>query len=143
MKNYEFRHSVSFGETNLVGNVYFTNFLVWQGACREMFLYENCPEIVREIQGGTLALVTIHCSCDYLGELRAFDQILILMELLAVSANRVRMRFEYFKLGGQSKILVAKGAHEIGCFKRTGQSLSAIPIPECLLQALEEYKITT
>ena len=35
---YEYRHVVGFKETNVVGNVYFTNHLEWQGRCREMFL---------------------------------------------------------------------------------------------------------
>ena len=31
---YEYRHIVSFEETNLVGNVYYVNYLRWQGRCR-------------------------------------------------------------------------------------------------------------
>ena len=38
MRAFEYRHVVSFEETNLVGNVYFANHLSWQGRCRELFL---------------------------------------------------------------------------------------------------------
>ena len=44
MRIFEHKHVVTFGETNLLGNVYFTNFFVWQGECREMFLHEYVPE---------------------------------------------------------------------------------------------------
>ena len=38
---YEYEHVVTFDETNLVGNVYYTNHLRWQGHCRELFLREQ------------------------------------------------------------------------------------------------------
>ena len=40
---YEIRHTVGFEETNLVGNVYYVNYLRWQGRCREMFLRDHAP----------------------------------------------------------------------------------------------------
>ena len=44
-KYFEIRHQVAFEETNLVGNVYYTNFLRWQGRTREMFLAQKAPSI--------------------------------------------------------------------------------------------------
>ncbi len=38
---YEIRHTVGFEETNLVGNVYYVNYLRWQGRCRETFLKDQ------------------------------------------------------------------------------------------------------
>ena len=61
---FEFRHIVSFEESNLVGNVYYVNHLRWQGRCREMFLRQHCPEILEELKSG-LALFTTQCSCQY------------------------------------------------------------------------------
>ena len=71
---YEYRHVVGFEETNLVGNVYYVNHLRWQGRCRELFLRENAPSVIEEIQHG-LCFVTTRCSCDYLAELAPFDEI--------------------------------------------------------------------
>ena len=45
MRYYEYRHVVTFRETNLVGNVYYTNHLEWQGRCRELFLRDHAPEV--------------------------------------------------------------------------------------------------
>ena len=70
-KAYEYKHIVDFEETNLVGNVYYTNCILWHGRCREMFLYEHAPDVIDQISAG-LALVTVNVSCQYLYELFAF-----------------------------------------------------------------------
>src|SRR5215467_215043 len=67
MRTYEYRHVVSFEETNLVGNVYFVNHIRWQGLCREMFLRDYAPGVLAELSHG-LALVTVRCSCNYFAE---------------------------------------------------------------------------
>src|SRR5690348_15573999 len=61
MRTYEFRHIVSFEETNLVGNVYYVNHLRWQGLCRKMFIREHAPSVLADLSNG-LALVTVRCS---------------------------------------------------------------------------------
>ena len=45
-KYYEYPHTVGFEETNLVGNVYYVNYLRWQGRCREMFLKQHAPDVL-------------------------------------------------------------------------------------------------
>ena len=47
---YEYRHVVGFEETNLVGNVYYVNYVRWQGRCREMFLLEHAPSVLDELR---------------------------------------------------------------------------------------------
>ena len=72
MRAYEYHHVVGFEETNLVGNVYYVNHLLWQGRCREMFLRDYAPELVAELSRG-LCLITTRCSCQFLSELNVFD----------------------------------------------------------------------
>ncbi len=43
MRAFEYHHVVGFEETNLVGNVYYANYIRWQGRCREFFLRERAP----------------------------------------------------------------------------------------------------
>src|SRR5215510_4941073 len=113
MRAYEYRHIVAFEETNLVGNVYYVNHLRWQGRCREMFLREHAPSVLEELRHG-LALVTTHCSCDYLEELAPFDEVLIRMTLGAIAQSHLTMHFEYWR-GSQ---LVATGSQQIACMRR-------------------------
>src|ERR1700678_1964606 len=92
---YEYRHTVGFEETNLVGNVYFTNHLKWQGRCRELFLHDHAPGILHSLTS-VLCLVTARCACDYLQELGPFDELSIRMRLGGQGQNRVVLLFEYW-----------------------------------------------
>ncbi|HAC65778.1 MAG TPA: 4-hydroxybenzoyl-CoA thioesterase [Cyanothece sp. UBA12306] len=138
MKAYEYHHIVSFEETNLVGNVYYANYVRWQGRCREMFLKDNAPDIIEELSQG-LALVTVSVSCNYISELFAFDQVTIKMILSEVKQNRITMLFEYWRVTDQGQELVAKGEQQAACMRREGEKTVPTPIPSSLKQALEKY----
>lgn len=137
---YEMRHTVSFEETNLVGNVYYANHVRWQGRCREMFLRDHCPEIIRQLSGD-LALVTVRCSCEYLAELGAFDEVLVRMTLDEMLQNRIAFSFEYLKVDpGGTNTLCARGEHQVAAMRRTAESgLVPCPVPDALRKALEAY----
>jgi len=137
MKSFDYRHVVGFEETNLVGNVYYVNHLRWQGRAREMFLRQYAPEILAEFDHG-LALVTLQCSCQYLGELKAFDQVIIRMFLSAIAQNRIAMRFEYWREGVKDE-LVGRGEQEIACMRRHGEQLLPTSIPVQLREVLAEF----
>lgn len=137
---WELVHTVGFEETNLVGNVYYANHVRWQGRCREMFLKERCPGILSEL-ASDLALVTLHCSCDYLAELAAFDRVRILMYFESQGQNRLAMRFEYLRLdpdGGET--LCARGRHEVAAMRRTASGLEPRPLPGELLTAIAPFR---
>ena len=137
---YEYRHTVSFEETNLVGNVYYVNYLRWQGRCREMFLLDYVPSIVAQFQDG-LALVTTRCSCEYLAELYAFDRLVLRMSLEALTQSRISFLFEYWRQpssGGEE--LVARGEQQVACMRRVGDQIEPIPVPPDLREALKQYE---
>jgi enediyne core biosynthesis thioesterase len=138
MRTFEYRHIVSFEETNLLGNVYYTNHLSWQGKCREMFLQAYVPEILAEFEQG-LALVTIRCLCNYFAELSAFDEIAIRMKIGSIAQNRVTMLFDYVRLRGKEEELIAKGEQQIACMQRQSGHLLATQIPAKLREALQRY----
>jgi len=134
MRYYEYHHVVSFQETNLVGNVYFTNHLAWQGRCREMFLRDHAPDVIAELSRG-LALATVSCACEYFAELTAFDEIIVRMRLAELVQNRMRLAFEYWR----GKELVARGEQQIACMRRAGERLLPAPVPPGLRAALAAY----
>lgn len=138
MRYYEYRHVVSFEETNLVGNVYYTNHLSWQGRCRELFLHEHAPEMVQELNRG-LSLATVRCSCEYFAELTAFDEIAVRMRLAELVQNRMRLAFEYWRCKPGAEELVARGEQQVACMRREGDRLSPAPVPPALRQALAAY----
>ena len=138
MRFYEYRHIVSFQETNLVGNVYFTNHLSWQGRCRELFLREHAPDVVLELSRG-LSLATISCSCEYFAELVAFDEIMVRMRLAELLQNRMRLVFEYWRRKGAGEELVARGEQQIASMRRERDKLLPAPVPQTLREALAAY----
>ena len=138
MKFFEHRHVVGFEETNLVGNVYYTNHLSWQGRCREMFLREHAPDVIEELSHG-LALATVSCSCEYFAELMAFDEVIIRMRLAELVQNRVRMVFEYWRSKDGHEELVARGEQQIACMRREGDKLVPVPVPASMRDALAAY----
>ena len=139
MRAFEHRHVVGFEETNLVGNVYFVNHVRWQGRCRELFLREHAPGVLDEIARG-LYLATTRCTCEYLRELAAFDQVVVRMRLGALAQNRMTLQFEYARVGPEGgEELVARGEQQIAFMRRDGQGTVPAPIPAELRAALRPY----
>jgi enediyne biosynthesis thioesterase len=138
MRAYEYRHIVSFEETNLVGNVYYTHHVSWQGRVREMFLRDHAPDVLAELSCG-LSLATLRVSCDYLAELSAFDEVIIRMRLGELTQSRMKLRFEYWRSKGVDEESVARGEQEIACLRREGQLLTPTPVPKSLREALRPF----
>ena len=138
MRYYEYRHVVCFQETNVLGNVYYTNHLAWQGRCREMFLRDHAPDVIPELSRG-LALATVRCSCEYFAELSAFDEVIVRMRLAELVQNRIALAFEYYRTKAGAEELVARGEQQIACMRREGDRLLPTPLPASLRDALAEY----
>ena len=138
MRAYEYRHVVGFEETNLVGNVYYVNHLSWQGRCRELFLREHTPELLGELARG-LHLVTTKCSCEYLAEVFAFDEIVVRMRLAELAQNRLTLGFEYWRQNGTAEELVARGDQQVIVMRTEGDRTVPAPIPPALREALRAY----
>jgi enediyne biosynthesis thioesterase len=138
MRAYEYRHVVGFEETNLVGNVYYVNHVRWQGRCRELFLREHAPEVLAELSRG-LCLVTTRCSCEYLVELAALDEVVVRMRLGMLTQSRITLVFEYWRAHDGAEALVATGEQQVACMRREGGRFVPTPVPEALREALRLY----
>jgi enediyne core biosynthesis thioesterase len=138
MRSYEYRHVVSFEETNLVGNVYYTHQLSWQGRCRELFLKNNAPDIIDGL-GRDFTLATVRCACEYLAELMVFDEVSVRMHLVESVQNRITLGFEYWRLKNGSEELVARGEQQVACMRRDGERMVPAPVPASLREALAPY----
>ncbi len=139
MREYEYRHRVCLEETNIVGNVYFTNYISWQGKCREMFLYDHAPELAREI-GGDFNMATMRVSCCHYQELSAFDDVVIRMSARSLTPSRLAMAFRYYRVSPNGReALVAEGEQEVVCIRRRGKEIEPVMIPEVLRSAVSQF----
>ncbi|MBM7774190.1 enediyne biosynthesis thioesterase [Actinokineospora baliensis] len=132
---YLYHHRVTFDETNLVGNVYFTNYLHWQGHCREHFLADHAPDVIDALRTGDLALVTVSCAMNYYTECYAFDHIEVAMRLSAQAANRITMTFTFTR----DNTTIATGSQTIACMRRTPTGMEPVHPPPTLRTALADY----
>ncbi|HEV2451742.1 MAG TPA: acyl-CoA thioesterase [Streptosporangiaceae bacterium] len=139
---YEYRHIVSFEETNLVGNVYYVNYLRWQGRCREMFLLERAPDVLDELRGD-LKLFTLRSECEYLAEISAFDELSIRMRLEELTQTQIAFAFDYVHVREGAEFLVARGKQRVACMRGPNGRTKPARVPESLRRALEGYSIWT
>ncbi len=144
-RHYELRHIIGFEETNLVGNVYYVNYLRWQGRCRELFLAEHAPGVLAELRDD-LKLFTLKVECEYTAEVTALDELSIRMYLEDLTQTQLQFGFEYVHLNPQfpgGERLVARGRQRIACMR--GPNTSTVPtrVPAELRSALLPYTRAT
>jgi enediyne core biosynthesis thioesterase len=135
---YEYRHTVGFEETNLVGNVYYVNYLRWQGRCREMFLKQRAPEIIDELQSD-LKLFTLRVDCEFYAELTAFDELSIRMRLAELAQTQIQFSFDYVRLDSGGETKVARGVQRVACMRGPNNRTVPARVPEPLVRALQPY----
>jgi enediyne biosynthesis thioesterase len=135
---YEWRHIVTFEETNLVGNVYYANHIRWQGSCREIFLKEHAPEVLEQFSKD-LVMVTTRVSCEYFDELFVFDEVILQMRAGSITSSRIVMLFDYLRQETQGEELIARGEQQVACLLKGHWAMVPAPIPKSLQEALTPY----
>jgi enediyne core biosynthesis thioesterase len=108
MPHFEYKTFVGFEETNVVGNVYFSNYFVWQGKCREAFLRQFAPQVLDDFKAG-YGMITKESSCVFHSEAFAFQDIVVRISLDKLSRTAVTMAFDYFRVQDEELILLAQG----------------------------------
>ncbi|MFV0247345.1 MAG: acyl-CoA thioesterase [Tenacibaculum sp.] len=99
---------------------------------------KRASDVIKDINNN-IAFITLNCSCNYFGELRAFDEIIICMYLVSINQNKLKLKFEYFKLEKEKRMLVAQGNHEIGFFIRTKEKMIPTNVPKYFKEEIALY----
>ncbi|MEV4830501.1 acyl-CoA thioesterase [Micromonospora sp. NPDC049257] len=141
-KFFEYPHTVGFEETNIVGNVYYVNYLRWQGRCREMFLKQHAPDVLADLQDD-LKLFTLKVDCEFFAEITAFDELSIRMRLVDLVQTQLEFSFDYVRLDpGGGETLVARGRQRVACMRGPNNRTAPTRVPEALTRALAPYTAT-
>jgi enediyne biosynthesis thioesterase len=141
MDYYEIRHIVGFEETNLVGNVYYVNYLRWQGRCRELFLKEKAPSVLAELRED-LKLFTLKVECEFFAEITAFDELSVRMRLEELTQTQIQFSFDYVQVRAGLDTLVAHGRQRVACMRGPNSNTVPARVPEALRAALAPYSRT-
>ena len=136
---YEIRHMVGLEETNFVGNVYYVNYLRWQGHCRERFLTEMAPEVLAEIMHDDLKLFTLKAECEFFAEITAFDELSVRMRLDELTQTQIEFGFDYVQLRDEREVLVARGKQRIACMRGPNNATVPSRVPATLREALAPF----
>lgn len=118
-------------DANLVGNIYYSNYYIWQGRMRDQFFYDIAPEYFQTVgeQGEIRCLST---QVDHLREAMPFDKIFVTMSLKVLYECGCILHFEYFSLGSDAKkIKLAVGEHKAAWLL----SARAVPLPAKITRA--------
>ncbi len=93
---FEYRHLVTFGDTNSAGSVYFAKYFSWQGECREKLLAQFYPEFARDLKLG-YGMTTEFAHQDFFSEAVLFDQLVIRVTVTALNRSRIEFEFEFVR----------------------------------------------
>jgi enediyne core biosynthesis thioesterase len=138
---YEYRHVVGFEETNLVGNVYYVNYIRWQGRCREMFLLQNASGVLDELRSG-LKLFTLKSECEFIAEIAAFDEISIRMRMEDQTQTQIGFAFDYVRIREGTEDLIARGRQRVACMRIADGRITPARVPETLRTVLKDYAVS-
>ena len=102
----EYRHKMTFIETNAVGNIYFSHYFALMGKARDAALEQMLPDVSDYLKQG-FGLITEYAHIDFAHEGLLFDQVLVRMGCLALSRTRIEFEFEFIR--EQDGTLLCKG----------------------------------
>lgn len=123
MDSYTVDFRVRYQETDQMGVVYYSNYLVWFEVARTEFFRAMGLDYRKLEENEKIYLPVVEASCRYKVPLRYDDQVSVTVRLL--SAKNVRIIFEY-DVKRQSR-LCATGITEHTFVNREG---APIPIPD-------------
>lgn len=83
-------------ESNLVANIYFSNYAIWLARLRESYFFPLVPEAYRS-SGRRGVLKCLNCSVHHLREGMPFDAIEATMALKAVHERGLELAFEFYR----------------------------------------------
>ena len=107
---FEYRHLVTFGDTNSAGSVYFAKYFAWQGECREKLLAQFYPEFAEDLKQG-FGMTTEFAHQDFFSEAALFAQLLIRLTVTALTRSRIEFEFEFIR--AQDGKLLGRGRQAV------------------------------
>ncbi len=124
-------------ESNMVGNIYFSNYYKWQGSVRDSYFYQLLPAHYQQ----TYVNADLRClktRIDHLRDTMPFAKIVVRMYLNRLYENGCQLDFEYYQqLPNGQEIKLAYGSHRAAWIDGSDPlAPRAVPFPEPILKSL-------
>jgi acyl transferase domain-containing protein/NADP-dependent 3-hydroxy acid dehydrogenase YdfG/acyl-CoA thioesterase FadM/acyl carrier protein len=129
----------SLDHSNLVGNIYFANYYLWQGTVRDRYFYNIIPEFYRG-EGQNGELLCLETRINHLREAMPFDRIIVTMALKSLKECNATFSFEYFREEqDRSRTKLAFGEQDAVWVMRDKQRIPyAAPFPIKVMDAFKK-----
>lgn len=127
----------SLEDSNLVGNVYYGNYFIWQGRVRDLFINSIGKEYLRGI-GDIGEIMCTHSRLDYLRDAMPFDEIYVVLSVRAVYECGADIEFQYYRLlnnGNKEKLAIGRQSFIFVTHDGDNRQVS-LPLPENILNSL-------
>lgn len=125
---------VTLKNTNAFGNVYFSNFIEYQGVVREKFLLANVPNLHQLMANGSLRLVTVDTYHRFISN--AYFGETLVVELTTSEIKAATCRLEILFKNKATGKMVGEGYQRICLVSEKGRVMR---IPENFLGLLNFY----
>ena len=120
--------STTLAESNLVGNIYYSNYYQWMNRLVDRFFYDIAPELFTA-EGMIGEFRCQRSEIRHLREAMPFDRIEVVMALKAVYSKGIQLHFDYYKLANGQRIKLAYGDYD-AVWAGRGNGAEAGPIPD-------------
>jgi len=118
-KSYEYRTTVTIGDTNLLQHMYFVHFFTLQGITRDLWVQECVPGGLESIRDG-LVLITKNAMCEYKKDFYLYDRVLVQMQIQNLRGASTELVFRFYNEAtmelhaeGTNEIVFANSSHRI------------------------------
>lgn len=122
-KVYEYRTTVTIGDTNLLQHMYFVHFFTLQGITRDLWVKECVPGGFESIRDG-LVLITKNAMCEYKKDFFLYDRVLVQMQIRNLRGASTELVFRFYNEATME--LHAEGTNEI-VFANSNHRVCRIP----------------
>ncbi len=127
--------TVTLKDTNVFGNVYFSNYIEYQGVVREKFLLATLPEIHDMLSGTRITLATIETYHHYISSVYFGDTLVAELTTSDINGASCRLNIQ-FKDKASGK-MVGKGYQRFCVMSSQGR---VVRIPDKLMEILDHYQ---
>jgi acyl-CoA thioesterase FadM len=123
-------------DSNMVGNIYFSNYYMWQARIVDHYVQPLVPDIYRAM-GAMGELRCIRTRVDHLADAMPFEEIEVVMSLEELYDGGVTLGFDYFRIQpDQTRQKLAFGEQEcVWLAKKKGETVVS-QLPAALMEDL-------
>lgn len=126
---------VTLKHTNVFGNVYFSNFIEYQGVVREKFLMATVPDLHQLMANHSIRLVTVDTYNRFVSN--AYFGDILVVELTTSEIKAATCRLDIFFKNKKTGALVGEGYQRVCMVSEKGKVMR---IPEKFLTPLNFYQ---